>query len=268
MQDLETALRTAALLADAPLPLESLVPDVPAARKALADRDGVTVRADDEMVWKASIELAPDLRASLEPTEEARVKCVNGVGRHFVQYFAWPPPPMRINAARMEPHLDTVAAVAGELEQRWAQAMVVHTRALFVSWGGVELERALGYSDQAVAAYRGDADVHGGNLALFLTGLGYFREMTGDLDGAWAALSEAEPALVDTVGRESVEPYLLYCQMAKVARRREDEAEAARTGAAADAILPKLGEDAPRLKKLRDGALAWAHVHLQHYILG
>ena len=66
------------------------------------------------------------------------------------------------------------------------------------------------------------------------------------------------------VGKKTIEPFLLYCQIGTVCARMDDHKGAKAAQDEARAILKTM--QAPHLEKHIQQTLSWAQWHLQHYI--
>ena len=141
-----------------------------------------------------------------------------------------------------------------------------HHRALLQGWRTQKFEKALEYALEAAAAFR---KTDGGKpnpftFALILSGLGTWQQFTKRFKDARKTLEEAERLLIPTVGKKTIEPFLLYCQIGTVCARMDDLKGMKKAQNEARAILKTM--QAPQLEKHIHQTLSWAQWHLQHYI--
>jgi hypothetical protein len=190
----------------------------------------------------------------------------------YYSYFLWPPEEMRKSARLLEPHLDTLAELARRLEMWVELGNLLHRRAIFVSWEGKELDRALRYARESVTAFRksNSGKPHRGTLALFLTQLAELLVRTGSNEKARDTLLEAEENVVGQVGSDALETFLVYCQLLPVARAVKDHETASRAEQEATEIAAELAGGSPRreaelLEQLKHPR-PWAHWFLHQYV--
>jgi hypothetical protein len=243
VSDADAIWRQVACFAAAPFPLDALVPDP----STLEQKSGATVEQHE--LWRASVQLSPELRASLSPTAADEKAAAEALARYFVGYFVWPPPEMRFNAEALEPHLEIAAALSRKHGLDEVLGYLQHQRALFRSWGGVKLPESLPLEEEALTAYRrsGGGRPHPGQLLLILTALAYFEEHTHRLDAARAHLAEAETVVTQASTEPNVQTFVIHCQMAQLCRRAGDAEAASAAEARARTILGRL-ESADKLE--------------------
>src|SRR5207244_1619159 len=124
----------------------------------------------------------------------------------------------------MDPHVEAAAALARGLKMWEELARMQHHRALLLGWRTQKFETPLQYATEAVAAFRKSdgGNPHPGTLALMLSGLGAWQQFTRKFKDARKTLEEAEKLLIPQVGKKTIEPFLLYCQIGTVCARMED----------------------------------------------
>lgn len=265
----QRALHKAALLDRAPLPLE-LVTQVDRELSSAVDAKLATIQEHD--LWGESLLLDPGLRDYLEgpdvaplPEKDLR-SLIQGVAAAYTRYFVWPPPEMLQYSVDMDPHVEIAAALARRLGMDEELARMQHHRALLQGWRTQKFEKPLEYATEAAYAFR-KADggkPHPGTLALILSGLAAWQQFTKRLKEARASLLEAEKLLIPAVGKKTIEPFLIYCQLGTVCARMDDARGMKRAQDEARGIAKAMKN--PALEKHLTQTLSWAQWHLQHYI--
>lgn len=278
-QETRNALWKAAQLADAPLPPAAVTGSPKPAGKlfARAVADGFA-QLSPHPIWGQSLQLSVQARAGIRSGGfgvggyqlDLLGDLTASVAGYYYSYFLTDLKQMRQSAAELEPHLDIVAELARRLELWEELAHLLHRRALFVAWDGKDAARAARYAAESVQSFRktGRGYPHPGVLALLLTGWAHFLEEIGDLRHALEALLEAEDLIVGQVGAGSLEPYLVYCQLAHVCREAGDEEGAEDAAEEAKAIAARLGGSAERKRNLEEqleSPRAWAFWHAEGY---
>lgn len=265
----QRALQMAALLDRAPLPLD-LVAD--------NDRDLASsiasglVSVQEHNLWGWSLLLDAELRDFLTSrdvppiAEKDARELVRRVADSFSRYFVWPPTEMLQNSVDMDPHLEAVNLQARALRMWEELARIQHHRALLQGWRTQKFEVPLAYATEAAGAFR-KADggkPHPVTLALILSGLAAWQQFTKRLKEARKTLAEAEKLLIPQVGKKTIEPFLLYCQLGTVCARMDDLPGMKKAQDQARAIAKAM--QSPKLEKHIQQTLSWAQWHLQHYI--
>jgi hypothetical protein len=266
-EETRQALQRTALLHPAPVPPWLVAKDDRAFAPAFAA--GLASRTDHEL-WGVAVVLDPALLAHLKASprlsdDELRAAVTKFV-TEYCNYFVWPPTEMLWNAEAMEPHAATTAELARSLGAHDDLARLQHQRALLLAWRSRKFVLPLEYATEATAAFRktGGGKPHPGTLALILTGLASWQESLRQHAEARASLLEAESLLVPLVGKASLEPFLLYCQLGAVCEALGDPEGASRARHEARTIGATLGQiDAE--KHLRQ-TLSWAQWNLQRFI--
>jgi hypothetical protein len=216
----------------------------------------------------------PLLSALPELAEEEVRETVKAFSDFFFSFFVWPPPEMRMMAERLEPHLDRLIELAAGLGLHEAAARVAQRRALFVTWGRKNAELGLRHTTLALEELR-RTEPHPGTLAMLLTQKAHFEGETGRLREALAGCREAESLLIPLVEKASIEPFLLYCQLASIHRALGDPAEEKGCKEEAERIVnamadkagkPRGSDEFARLRKHIEGTLCWAMWHFQRYL--
>jgi len=265
----QRTLHMAALLDRAPLPLD-LVADTD--RELASSISSGLVSVQEHNLWGWSLLLDGDLRAFLSgedvpPLSEKDVRdLARRVTDSYCRYFVWPPTEMLQNSVDMDPHVEIAAGLARSLKMWEELARLQHHRALLQGWRTQKFEKPLEYALEAVAAFR---KTDGGKpspstFALILSGLGTWQQFTKRFKEARKTLEEAENLLIPTVGKKTIEPFLLYCQIGTVCARMDDLKGMKKAQDEARAILKSM--QAPQLEKHIHQTLSWAQWHLQHYI--
>ncbi len=278
-QETKNALWKAAQLADAPLPPTVVTGSTkpadalfaPAVKNGLAE-------LSRHPIWGQSLRLSPQARAGIRSGGfvvgghqlDLLGDLATSMAGYYYSHFLTDPKQMRQSAAELEPHLDIVAELARRLELWEELAHLLHRRALYIAWHGKETARAARYAAESVQAFRktGRGRPHPGVLALLLTGWAHFLEQIGDLRHAMEALLEAEDLIVGQTGAGSLEPFLVYCQLAHVYREAGDEDGASDAADEAKTIAAKLGGSAERKQNLAEqleSPRAWAFWHAEGY---
>ena len=265
----QRTLHLAALLDRAPMPLD-LVAD--SDREITSSVSSGLVTVQEHNLWGWSLLLDGDLRSFLSgddvpPLSDKDVRdLVRRVTDSYCRYFVWPPTEMLQNSVDMDPHVEVAAGMARKLRMWEELARLQHHRALLQGWRTQKFERPLEYALEAVAAFR-KADGGKPNpstFALILSGLGTWQQFTKRFKDARKTLDEAERLLIPSVGKKTIEPFLLYCQIGTVCARMDDLKGMKKAQAEARAILKTM--QAPQFEKHLPQTLSWAQWHLQHYI--
>lgn len=265
----QRALQMAALLDRAPLPLD-LVADTDRELASAIASGLVSVQEHD--LWGWSLLVDPELRAFLSgkevpPLHEKDVSTlVRKVADAYCRFFVWPPPEMLQNSVDMDPHVEAACGLARRLKMWDDLSRMQHHRALLQGWRTQKFEMPLQYATEAVdALYKSDGGKpHPSTLALALSGLATWQQFTKRFKEARRTLADAEKALIPMVGKKTIEPFLLYCQIGTVCARMDDLQGMKAAQAEARAILKTM--QAPHLEKHLQQTLSWAQWHLQHYI--
>jgi len=265
----QRTLQMASLLDRAPLPLD-LVTETDRELGAPIAAGLVTIQEHD--LWGWSLLLDTDLRefvidgpATSLPEKDVR-KLVRRVADSYARYFVWPPPEMLQNSLDMDPHVEAALQLGRPLKMWDEVARIQHHRALLQGWRTQKFEHPLEYATEAVAAFRktDSGKPHPGTLALILSGLAAWQQFMRRFKEARATLLEAEKLLIPSVGKKTIEPFLLYCQLGTVCARMDDLKGMKRAQDQARAIAKAMQQ--PRLEKHVTQTLSWAQWHLQHYI--
>lgn len=265
----QRTLHMAAMLDRAPLPLD-LVADTD--RDLASSIASGLVSVQEHNLWGWSLMLDGDLRSFLSgrdvpPLAESDVRnLVRRVSDSYTRFFVWPPTEMLQNSVDMDPHIEVAVGLARALRMPEELARMQHHRALLQGWRTQKFDKPLEYAGEAVAAFR---KTDGGKpnpntFALLLSGLGTWQQFTRNLKDARKTLAEAEKVLIPTVGKKTIEPFLLYCQIGTVCARMDDVKGMKKAQAEARSILKTM--QAPQLEKHIKQTLSWAQWHLQHYI--
>ena len=264
----QRALQMAALLDRAPLPLD-LVADTDR-ELASAIASGL-VSVQEHELWGWSLLLDPELRAFLSgkdvpPLQDRDLAgLVRKVADSYCRFFVWPPTEMLQNAVDMDPHVEAAVGLARGLGLWEDLSRMQHHRALLQGWRTQKFDVPLRYATEAVEALRKDGGKpHPGTFALTLSGLAAWQQFTKRFKEARKTLAEAEKVLIPTVGKKTIEPFLLYCQIGTVCARMDDLKGMKAAQDEARAILKTM--QAPQLEKHIQQTLSWAQWHLQHYI--
>jgi hypothetical protein len=265
----QRALQMASLLDKAPLPLD-LVADTDRELAPAIGEGLVTVQEHD--LWGWSLLVDDDLRDFLRGNEATplqekdRKDLVRKVADEFCRYFVWPPTEMLQNSIDMDPHVEAALGQARGLKMWEEISRLQHHRALLQGWRTQKFDRPLEYATEAVdALYKTDAGKpHPGTLALVLSGLATWQQFTKRFKEARKTLADAEKALVPLVGKKTIEPFLLYCQIGTVCARMDDLKGMKKAQDEARAIAKTMQN--PKLEKHIQQTLSWAQWHLQHYI--
>ena len=263
----QRTLHMAALLDRAPLPLD-LVADTD--RELASSISSGLVSVQEHNLWGWSLLLDGDLRAFLSgedvpPLSDQDVRgLVRRVADSYCRYFVWPPTEMLQNSVDMDPHVEVAAGLARELKMGEELARMQHHRALLQGWRTQKFEVPLKYATEAVEALGKDGKPHPSTLALTLSGLATWQQFTKRFKEARKTLADAEKALIPMVGKKTIEPFLLYCQIGTVCARMDDLKAMKKAQDEARAILKTM--QAPQLEKHIQQTLSWAQWHLQHYI--
>jgi hypothetical protein len=278
-QETKNALWKAAQLADAPLP-PAVVTGSPGPANKLFSRAVANGLAELSFhpIWGQSLRLSAQARAGIRSggytvggyqLDLLGDLTASMVG-YYYSYFLADPRLMRQSAAELEPHLDIVAELARRLEMWEELAHLLHRRALYVAWEGGDAAQAARYAAESVQAFRKTSrgNPHPGVLALLLTGWAHFLERIGNLRHAVEALLEAEDLIVGQVGAGSIQPFLVYCQLAHVYREAGDEDGAEDAADEARTIAAKLGGSAEQRRNLAQqlqSPRAWAFWDAEGY---
>jgi len=265
----QRTLQLAALLDRAPLPLD-LVTDTD--REITSSASAGLVSIQEHNLWGWSLLLDGDLRSFLSgddvpPLSDKEVRdLVRRVADSYCRYFVWPPTEMLQNSVDMDPHVEVAVGLARKLKMSEELARLQHHRALLQGWRTQKFEKSLEYAVEAAAAFR---KVEGGkpnpsSFALILSGLATWQQFTKRFKDARKTLSEAEDLLIPSVGKKTIEPFLLYCQIGTVCARMDDLKGTKKAQDEARSILKTM--QAPHLEKHIQQTLSWAQWHLQHYI--
>jgi len=165
----------------------------------------------------------------------------------------------------MDPHVEAAVGLARGLGLWEDLSRMQHHRALLQGWRTQKFDVPLRYATEAVEALRKDGGKpHPGTFALTLSGLAAWQQFTKRFKEARKTLAEAEKVLIPTVGKKTIEPFLLYCQIGTVCARMDDLKGMKAAQDEARAILKAM--QAPQLEKHIQQTLSWAQWHLQHYI--
>ena len=263
----QRALQMAAMLDRAPLPLD-LVADTDRELASAIASGLVSVQEHD--LWGWSLLLDPELREFLSgkdvpPLQEKDASVlVRKVADSYCRYFVWPPPEMLQHSVDMDPHVEAAVGIARGLKLWEDVARMQHHRALLQGWRTQKFDVPLKYATEAVDALTRDGKPHPSTLALTLSGLATWQQFTKRFKEARKTLADAEKALIPMVGKKTIEPFLLYCQIGTVCARMDDLKGAKAAQEEARAILKTM--QAPHLEKHIQQTLSWAQWHLQHYI--
>jgi hypothetical protein len=265
----QRTLQMAALLDRAPLPLD-LVTETDRELGAPIAAGLVTIQ--EHNLWGWSLLLDGDLRDFLTgklvaPLSEKDMRTLaRRVADRYCRYFAWPPPEMLQNSVDMDPHVEAACGLARKLKMWEELARMQHHRALLQGWRTQSFEVSLEYASEAAAAFRktDGGKPHPVTLALILSGLAAWQQFTRRFKEARATLQEAEKLLVPAVGKKTIEPFLLYCQLGTVCARMDDLKGMKRAQDQARAVAAAMQD--PKLEKHIQQTLSWAQWHLQHYI--
>jgi hypothetical protein len=265
----QRTLQMAALLDRAPLPLD-LVADTD--RDLASSIASGLVSVQEHNLWGWSLLLDGDLRAFLSgkgvpPLQEKDVRdLVQRVAGAYCRYFVWPPTEMLQNSVDMDPHVEVAAGLARGLKMWDELSRMQHHRALLQGWRTQKFDVPLEYAAEAAAAYRKSdgGKPHPGTFALILSGLATWQQFTRKFKEARKTLAEAEKLLIPQVGKKTIEPFLLYCQIGTVCARMDDQKGMKGAQDEAREILKSM--QAPKLEKHIQQTLSWAQWHLQHYI--
>ena len=265
----QRTLHMAALLDRAPLPLD-LVADTD--RELASSISSGLVSVQEHNLWGWSLLLDGDLRSFLGGKDVPALSdndvrdLVRRVTERYCRYFVWPPTEMLQNSVDMDPHVEVAAGLARTLKMPEELARLQHHRALLQGWRTQKFDKPLEYALEAAAAFR---KVDGGkpnpsSFALILSGLATWQQFTKRFKEARKTLDEAERLLIASVGKKTIEPFLLYCQIGTVCARMDDLKGMKKAQDEARAILKTM--QAPNLEKHIQQTLSWAQWHLQHYI--
>jgi hypothetical protein len=265
----QRALQMAVLLDRAPLPLD-LVADTDRELASAIAEGLVTVQEHD--LWGWSLLVDSELRDFLHgkdvsPLPEKDLKAlVRKVADEYCRFFVWPPTEMLQNSIDMDPHVEAALGIARDLKAWEEVSRMQHHRALLQGWRTQKFELPLKYATEAVdALYKADGgNPHPGTLALVLSGLATWQQFTRRFKEARKTLADAEKALIPMVGKKTIEPFLLYCQIGTVCARMDDLKGMKKAQDEARAIVRMM--QAPKLEKHIQQTLSWAQWHLQHYI--
>jgi hypothetical protein len=266
----QRALQMAALLDRAPLPLD-LVADTDRELASAIAAGLVTVQEHD--LWGWSLLVDGDLRDFLNSSKDVaplsdkdQQALVRKVADFYCRYFVWPPTEMLQNSIDMDPHVEAILGIACGLKQWDDVSRMQHHRALLHGWRTQKFELPLKWATEAVdALYKTDAGKpHPGTLALVLSGLATWQQFTKRFKEARKTLTEAEKALIPMVGKKTIEPFLLYCQIGTVCARMDDLKGMKKAQDEAREIAKVMQN--PKLEKHIQQTLSWAQWHLQHYI--
>jgi hypothetical protein len=265
----QRTLQMAALLDRAPLPLD-LVAD--SDRELAPSISSGLASVHEHTLWGWSLLLDGDLRSFLsgDGVPALSDKDVRGmVGRiteSYCRYFVWPPTEMLQNPVDMDPHVEVAAGLARQLKMWEELARLQHHRALLQGWRTQKFDKPLEYALEAVAAFRrtDGGKPNPSTFALVLSGLGTWQQFTRRFKDARKTLEEAKRLLIPSVGKKTIEPFLLYCQIGTVCARMDDLKGMKKAHVEARAILKTM--QAPHLEKHLKQTLSWAQWHLQHYI--
>jgi hypothetical protein len=265
----QRALQMAAMLDRAPLPLD-LVADTDRELASAIASGLVSVQEHD--LWGWSLLLDAELRDFLtdgnvpQLPEKDTVTLVRRVADSYCRFFVWPPPEMLQHSVDMDPHVEAAVGIARDLKLWEDVARMQHHRALLQGWRTQKFEQSLKYATEAVHAMRQSegGKPHPSTLALTLSGLATWQQFTKKFKEARKTLADAEKALIPMVGKKTIEPFLLYCQIGTVCARMDDVKGMKAAQNEARAILKVM--QAPHLEKHIQQTLSWAQWHLQHYI--
>ena len=265
----QRALQMASMLDRAPLPLD-LVADTDRELASAISSGLVTVQEHD--LWGWSLLLDPELREFLSDKnvpslqEKDAALLVRKVADSYCRYFVWPPTEMLQNSVDMDPHVEAAVGIARGLKLWEEVARMQHHRALLQGWRTQKFEVPLKYATEAVdALHKSDGGKpHPSTLALTLSGLATWQQFTKRFKEARKTLADAEKSLVPMVGKKTIEPFLLFCQIGTVCARMDDVKGMKAAQDEARAILKTM--QAPHLEKHIQQTLSWAQWHLQHYI--
>lgn len=265
----QRTLHMAAMLDRAPLPLD-LVADTD--RDLASSIASGLVSVQEHNLWGWSLLLDGDLRSFLSgkdvpPLADSDVRgLVRRVADSYTRYFVWPPTEMLQNSVDMDPHVEAAVQLARSLKMPEDLARMQHHRALLQGWRTQKFDKPLEYAAEAVAAFRktDGGKPNSNTFALLLSGLGTWQQFTRNFKDARKTLAEAEKVLVPAVGKKTIEPFLLYCQIGTVCARMDDQKGMKKAQDEARAILKTM--QAPQLEKHIKQTLSWAQWHLQHYI--
>jgi hypothetical protein len=264
----QRALQKAALLDRAPIPLDLVTSNEgdlgPAVAEGLA-------KIQEHDLWGWALLVDSTMRDFLEskavaslPEKDVRA-VVSAVCDAYCRYFVWPPSEMLQNSVDMDPHVEAAVTRARKLEMWDELARVQHHRALLQGWRTQKFEKPLEYATEAAEVFRKtDKKPHPGTLALILTGLATWQQFTRRFKEARKTLGEAEDLLIPHVGKKTIEPFLLYCQIGTVCARMDDQKGMKKAQDEAKKIAAAMEQ--PKLEKHIQQTLSWAQWHLQHYI--
>ncbi|HVE41548.1 MAG TPA: hypothetical protein VNM14_16775 [Planctomycetota bacterium] len=266
----QRALQMAALLDRAPLPLD-LVADTDRELASAIAAGLVTVQEHD--LWGWSLLVDGDLRDFLNSSKDVaplsdkdQQGLVRKVADAYCRYFVWPPTEMLQNSIDMDPHVEATLGIARGLKQWDDVSRMQHQRALLHGWRTQKFELPLKWATEAAdALYKTDGGKpHPGTLALVLSGLATWQQFTKRFKEARKTLVDAEKALIPLVGKKTIEPFLLYCQIGTVCARMDDLKGMKKAQDEAREIAKAMQN--PKLDKHIQQTLSWAQWHLQHYI--
>ena len=266
----QRALQMAALLDRAPLPLD-LVADTDRELASAIAAGLVTVQEHD--LWGWSLLVDGDLRDFLNSSkdvsplpEKEQKDLVRKVADAYCRFFVWPPTEMLQNAIDMDPHVEAALGIARSLKLWEDVSRLQHHRSLLQGWRTQKFELPLKYAIEGVdALYKTDGGKpHPATLALVLSGLATWQQFTKRFKEARKTLADAEKALIPMVGKKTIEPFLLYCQIGTVCARMDDLKGMKKAQDEAREIAKAM--QAPKLEKHIQQTLSWAQWHLQHYI--
>ena len=265
----QRALQMASLLDRAPLPLD-LVADTDRELATAIEAGLVTVQEHDTWGWSLLVdgELRNYLRSKdVSPLQEKdRRDLVRKVADAYCRFFVWPPTEMLQNSIDMDPHVEAALVVARELKMGDDVSRMQHHRALLQGWRTQKFDLPLQYATEAADALT-QADggkPHPGTLALVLSGLATWQQFTKRFKEARKTLADAEKALIPMVGKKTIEPFLLYCQIGTVCARMDDLKGMKKAQDEAREIAKVMQNS--KLEKHIQQTLSWAQWHLQHYI--
>lgn len=233
------------------------------------DKSGVVVFDEGHPIWGAALTQGSALTSVLGAVggfaDAARqiALVAKSVG-FFLRFFDWPPVAMRQNAKLLEPHLDEIAGLAKRNQEWQFCAQLQHHRAGFLRWEGAT-RNALVCQLDAVSAFKKVPGAADGVMALLLCALGDYQFEIGKKAEALASVLEAERLFAEQSGENSLDLFLICCQVQAVARGAGAMAEAERAGGRALGIAELMGRRNELEKHLTDGTLTWPQWQLQRF---
>lgn len=226
--------------------------------------------------WKVAFSLAPDFREFLKSEsnknktllEKDRKSVAELTVNGFWSFFVWPPPEMRMNAKKMEPHLEIVSEICREFSLYDHLARLQHRRALFLAWDG-SFDHALKLSQEAVNAMEktNHGNPHAGSLALLISGLAYMETATKNYEAAILHLKRARELILKQVGaQQQMTSFLVICQLYQTYKIAGLENEGVSFKTEAQKILNGFPADQQIAPSHIEKTMPWACWQLQNYM--